>query len=145
MVRSALASEHRIAELRHLEGSPLAALAHNHDALRTPLVDLAEWHLLSLVMFIEVLHNLHYCWPPLLSPLGEIQSLVRFACGGSEANWMDWTASEVSLFPTRPFAPVIACPKPTLWLGVRAMPSEQIYTTLNKQWQRELAPRIPLS
>jgi hypothetical protein len=53
-VRAALASGHRIAEGRHLEGSPLAASAHNHYALRAPLVASAEWYLLNLVMFIEV-------------------------------------------------------------------------------------------
>src|SRR5829696_1257225 len=85
-VRSARAGVYRTGVVRHLEGSPPAASAHNHDALRAPLVAPAEWHLLSLVMFIEVLDNLHYCWPPLLSPSGEIQSLVSFASAACEAN-----------------------------------------------------------
>src|SRR5829696_1165052 len=85
-VRSARAGVYRTGEICHLEGGPLAASAHNHDALRTPLVAPAEWYFLSLVMFIDVLDDLHYCWPPLPSPRGEIQSLVIFACGGSEAN-----------------------------------------------------------
>ena len=46
---------------------------------------------------------------------------------------MDWAASKLSLFPTRPLVLVIACTHPTLWLGVHAMPSKHIYTILNKR------------
>src|SRR5215212_263064 len=84
-LRSARAGVYRTGEVLHLEGSPLAASAHNHNTLRTPLVDLAEWHLLLLVMFLNVLHDLHCYWPPLLAPTGAslIGSGIRWWIGPS--------------------------------------------------------------
>src|SRR5215204_7312467 len=71
MVRSTFATDgHRGGEDR-----PCTALTLDHYALRTPRVGPGEWHLLDLVMILEVLDDLH-CWPPLLSPVPGIAVAV---------------------------------------------------------------------
>src|SRR5215204_3338759 len=67
IVCATLAEDYRTGEGRCLEDSTLATVALNHGTLWAPFVDSAEWHLLDLVMLLEVLDDLHY-WPPLLSP-----------------------------------------------------------------------------
>ena len=55
IVCATLAEDYRTGEGRCLEYSTLATVALNHGTLWAPFVDSAEWHLLDLVMLLEVL------------------------------------------------------------------------------------------
>src|SRR5215212_7435333 len=62
-VDPALAHGPKIGEERRLKDEPLAALTLDPNALWTPFVASTEWHLLDLVMLLEVLDELHHSLP----------------------------------------------------------------------------------